>query len=81
MGKIASFVRNTFLGAIVLLLVYLNLKLYIIAERFLMMYNKINEMNGLMKNLYEIMKAIGNKFRIQIPWIKYLWQLLMWFCC
>ena len=58
MGKFASTIKNL-IGIIGLfLLAHLGYKLYVVAERLLLMYNKIDEMNGLMRNLHELIKNI-----------------------
>jgi len=67
MGKFASTIKNLINIIGLFLLAHLGYKLYIVAERLLMMYNKIDEMNGVMRSLYEIMRAIGKKFRVPLP--------------
>ncbi len=67
MGKLASFIKNTLLGTISLLLAHLSYELYKMTFKLAIVCDEINEMNGLIRNLFEIMKAIAKKWRIQIP--------------
>lgn len=56
MGKFASTVRNTLLGTIALLLAHLGYKLYIMTEELSIMVIKITEMNGLVRDMHELIK-------------------------
>lgn len=60
MGKLASTIRNIIEIAIAFLLSHLCYRMYIVTI-------KIEESNTLIRNLYEVMKAIAKRYRIQIP--------------
>jgi len=56
MGKFASFIRNTIGIVIAFLLAHLGYKLYIMTEKLSIMCIKIDEMNELVRNLYNLVK-------------------------
>ena len=62
MGKFASTIRNITEIVIALLLAHLGYRLYIVAERLAIMCVKVDEMSGLVRNVYELIKNM--KFSI-----------------
>ena len=58
MGKLASFVRNSLLTSIVLLLAHLSYRLYEMTLKLVITCDKIEEMNNLVRDLHELIKNI-----------------------
>ena len=58
MGKFASFIRNGLLATIALLLAHLSYNLYVMTLKLGIACNRINEMNGLVRNLHELIKNL-----------------------
>ena len=56
MGKFASTIRNIIGIVIAFLLAHLGYNLYTVTERLSVMCIKINEMNGLVRNMNELIK-------------------------
>jgi len=66
MGKFASFIRNTLLGSITLLLAHLSYNLYELAIKLSIACDKITETNTLIKSLYDIMIQLAKKMGVKI---------------
>ena len=66
MGKLASFIRNTLLASIVLILGHLSYRLYELATRLSVACDKITETNTLIKNLYDLMLQLAKRLGVKI---------------